>query len=193
MLGVGLLEFARANGLDSKEWWKKWTYYDSDRSFHCWSDFKTFADDKSRQFMHRIREHLLVTIQVNTESFLRNLARQFQMDYNQFWRLKKDFLQEVLKLGSDELDPLSAYQHLRNSLHNKGLHYNIQYPDLTFDINGCVFSFTHGNEVMISWEHIRELQVATSNIIMKIIEHPKVRNLPQFNEETVVIIVDGDE
>ena len=124
-MGVGLLAFARANGLDSKEWWKKWTYYDSDRSFHCWSDFKTYTDDKSRQFIHRIQEHLLITIQVNTESFLRNLARQFQMDYNQFWRLKKDFLQGVLNLGSDELEPLSAYQHLRNSLHNKGLHYKL--------------------------------------------------------------------
>jgi len=46
---------------------------------------------------------------------------------------------------------------------------------------------------MISWEHIRELQVATSNILMKIIEHPSVNNLPQFNEQTVVLIEDEDK
>jgi len=98
-MGVGLLEFARANGLDSKEWWKKWTYYDADRSFHCWPEFKTYADDKSRQFIHRIQEHLLVKVWVNAESFLRNLARQFHMDYTQFWQIKKDFLQKFLNLA----------------------------------------------------------------------------------------------
>lgn len=192
-MGVGLLEFAKANGLDSKDWWDKWTCYDSHRSFARWPDFKVFVDDKSRQFIHRLREHLLITIQMNTESFLRNLARQFDQDHKEFWKLKKGLLEGVLRLSSHELMPLAVYQHLRNCLHNKGLHYNNNYPNLEFEINEFVFLFSHGEEVKISWEHIRELQVETSRMLMKIIEHPKVTSLPPFKEETIVLIIDGED
>lgn len=191
-LSVGLLAFARANGLESKDWWGKWTCYDSERAFDSWQDFKTFVDDKSRQSVHRVQEQLLVSVQIYVESFLRSLARQFHIDKKEFWRLKKDFLQDFLGIGVDELVPLSAYQHMRNSLHNKGLHYNANYPNLAFNINGYEFTFNHGQVVKISWEHIRELQVATSNLLLGINEHPKVNCLPPFEDKNVVLITDGE-
>ncbi|MFI5341120.1 MAG: hypothetical protein ACHQ7N_14955 [Candidatus Methylomirabilales bacterium] len=189
-LGMGLLAFARANGLGGKDWWGKWACYDEDRAFNNLPDFGTFVDDKCRQFAHRTQEQLLVSVQIYTEAFLRSLARQFRIDRKQFWQLKKDFLQDVLGFGTHDIEPLTVYQHLRNSLHNKGLHYNNNYPRLAFDINGYNFGFTHGQAVKISWEHVRELQIATSNLLLKINEHSKVNCLPNFNEENVVIITD---
>jgi hypothetical protein len=192
-LSIGLLEFARANGLKHRDWWEKWTYYESARAFNKWPDFGIYVDDKSRQFVHRVQEQLFVSVQIYVESFLRNLARQFHIDQKEFWRLKKDFLQNVLGFKTDELIPFSAYQHLRNSLHNKGIHHNANYPNLTFNINGYEFTFNHGEIVMISWEHIRELQIATSNLLLQIVEHPRANCLPTFEENNVVVIIDGED
>jgi hypothetical protein len=192
-LSVGLIAFARENGLSTKDWWGKWPLYDKDRAFNKWPDFKIFVDDKSRQFMHRVQEQLLVSIWIFTESFLRSLARQFNVDRNEFWQLKKDFLQAILGLDAADLIPLTVYQHLRNSLHNKGLHYNSKYPKLAFEINGYDFNFMHGNGVMMGWEHIRELQIANSNLLLKINSNPKVNCLPQFDERNVVVLNDEQD
>ena len=191
-LSVGLLSFARANGLESKDWWGKWTCYESDRAFDKWPDFKTFVDDKSRQFLHRTQEQMLISIQIYIESFLRSLARQFRIDRKEFWQLKKEFLMQTLGFSDSDLVPFTVYQHLRNSLHNKGLHYNARFSSLAFNINGYDFVFTHGQGVKISWEHIRELQIASSNLLLKINEHSRVSCLPQFDEENVIILADGE-
>lgn len=189
-MSVGLLEFARANGLHTKDWWSKWTCYDKDRAFDNFPDFGTFVDNKCQQFIHRVREQLLISIQLYTEFFLRSLARQLKMDREKFWMLKKDFLQGFLGLTSNDLVPLTVYQHLRNSLHNRGLHYNDRAPKLGFTINGYSFDFEHGQAVKISWEHIRELQIANSDLLFKINRHSAVTCLPRFEDANVVILTD---
>lgn len=189
-LSIGLLAFAKAGGLRNKDWWGKWTSYDKDRAFVNCPDFGIFVEDKSRQFIHRVQEQSLISVQIYTEAFLRELARQFQIERTQFWQLKKDFLQDVLGLGTKDIEPLTVYQHLRNSLHNKGRHHNSNYPDMAFEINGYSFSFAHGQMVKISWEHVRELQIAVSNLFLRINEHPKVSCLPAFDEKNVIVLSD---
>ena len=192
-LSIALLACAKGNGLDTKEWWGKWASYDQNRAFNRWPHFKTFVDDKSRQFIHRVQEQLLVSIQIYIESFLRSLARQFSIDPKEFWKLKSDFLQAILGLTTDELVPLTVYQHLRNSLHNKGVHHNAKYPDLTFDIGGFRFCFRHGQPAMISWEHIRELQIANSNLLLKICEHSNVNCLRPIDAPNIVVLTDDPD
>jgi hypothetical protein len=189
-LSIALLTFARANGLKTKDWWSQWACYDADRAFNRCPQFDTFVDDKSRQFTHRVQEQLLVTNQIYIESFLRSLARQFNIDRKDFWRLKKDFLQDTLGITATDLTPLTVYQHLRNSLHNKGVHYNAAFPELAFNIGGYPFIFRHGNIVMISWEHIRELQLASSTLVRTICEHPRVTSLAEFEAHNIVILSD---
>jgi hypothetical protein len=192
-LSIALIAFAKGNGLDTKEWWGKWACYDHDRAFNRWPHFKTFVDDKSRQFIHRAQEQMLVSIQIYIESFLRNLARQFKVDPKEFWKLKSDFMQAILGLTAADLVPLTVYQHLRNSLHNKGIHHNVKYPDMTFDVGGFVFHFRHGQPVKISWEHIRELQIANSNLLLKICEHTRVDCLPPVDAQNIVVLTDEPE
>jgi hypothetical protein len=189
-LSVALLTFARANGLKTKDWWGQWACYDAERAFSRWPQFETFVEDKSRQFIHRVQEQLLVSIQIYIESFLRHLARQFNVDRNQFWQLKEDFLRAVLGIAATDVTPLTVYQHLRNSLHNKGIHYNAKSPDIALDIGGYPFIFKHGKIVSISWEHIRELQLANSTLLRTICEHPKVTSLPEFEAHNIVVLSD---
>ena len=191
-LSIALITFARANGLNTKEWWGTWACYDSERAFNRWPDFQVFIDDKSRQYSHRVQEQLVVTIQIYVESFLRLLGRQFNIDRKEFWRLKNDFLESVLDFSDTDLVPLAVYQHLRNSLHNKGLHHNANYPDLTFDVGGYRFDFNHGHIVRISWEHLTALLIATSNLLLRICENPKVVSLPSFDTQNIVVLTDDD-
>jgi hypothetical protein len=139
------------------------------------------------------RSSCLSRFRSTIESFLRHLARQFNVDRNEFWRLKEDFLQAVLGIAATDLTPLTVYQHLRNSLHNKGIHYNAKYPDLAFNIGGYPFTFKHGKTVMISWEHIRQLQLANSTLLRTICEHPKVTLLPEFEAHNIVVLHDDQE
>jgi hypothetical protein len=171
---MGLVTFARTNGAKEKAWWEKWTLYDAEQSFKDWPKFETFVDDSCRQYVHRVQEQIFIFVQIYVESFLRSLARQMKSERNEFWKLKQDFLEGVLGLTSDELVPLSVYQHLRNSLHNKGLHHNPKYTDLLFKIDDWTFQFSHGHAVQISWEHIGALQLATAALLAQIVELPNV-------------------
>jgi hypothetical protein len=191
--GVGLMAFAQSNGVYNKDWWETWTLYDKDRAFKNWPDFKTFVDAQCRQYLFKIRELWLVTVQIFTESFLRSLARQLNLEREKFWMLKRDFLQGFLNFSDDDLVPFTVYQHLRNTLHNKGCHYNEKYPQLDLDINGYKFKFEHGQAAQISWEHIRELQIGISNLLLRINEHPKVNCLSPMDDKNIVVINDEDE
>ena len=190
-LSVGLLACAKSYGLSDKDWWGKWALYDASVAFNRCPDFKIFVDDKCRQYIHRVQEQLLTTIQIYIESFLRNLGRQFDINEVYFWKLKEKLLEKILKFKNDELAALSAYQHLRNSLHNRGIHFNENYPDLELDINGYKFIFKHKESIKISWEHIRALLIANSDLLNKIIDSSKVSRLVSFNDQNVVILTDG--
>jgi hypothetical protein len=137
-----------------------------------------------------VQEQLLVSAWVYVEGFLRSLARQFGQDPKEFWRLKEDFLQKTLSLSEKDLLPLTVYQNLRNSLHNKGLHFNSRLPKLNFVIGGYEFRFDQRQPVKISWEHIRELLVANSALLLTIMERPKVGQLAAFMDRNVVILAD---
>ncbi len=132
----------------------------------------------------------MVTAQIYIESFIRILARQFNIEEKEFWKLKKKFLEDTLKISLDDLKPISIFQNLKNSLHNKGLHYNENYSDLEFEIKGQIFNFSHNEIVKISWDHIKELLIAISDLLFKIIDNSKVSGLKSFNEENVVILTD---
>jgi hypothetical protein len=124
---------------------------------------------------------------------LRNLGRQFSIDEKEFWKLKKKLLEETLSLTPSELEPLVIYQHLKNSLHNKGLHYNKSYPNLEFTLGSYKFHFKHHTVVQLSWQHIRELLIAISLLLLKIIDGlPQVANLSSFDDKNVVILRDSD-
>lgn len=188
-LNIAILGYTKSNGLTEKEWWQKWCGY-SPESFHRIPKFELYVDDKCRQYTHRVQEQLIVTTQIYIEAFLRNLARQFNIDENKFWSLKKKFLVNTLKLNQDELIPLTVFQYLKNSLHNKGLHYDTNYPDQEFEINGYSFNFKHNDIVKISWDHIKELIIANSDLLYKIIDRSDVSSLPSFTDKNVVVLTD---
>ena len=75
----------------------------------------------------------------------------------------------------------------------KGVHHNPKYPELSFDIDGYPFRFKQGEAVMISWEHIRALQIANSNLLLKICEHGNVHCLPPFAEKNIVILTEDQD
>lgn len=188
-LSIAILASAKSNGLSSKDWWEKWAGY-SPLSFDNIPNFTLYVEDKSRQYVHRVQEQLQTTTQIYTESFLRNLARQFNITEVEFWRLKKSLLEDTLGFNQDDLKSIIVFQHLKNSLHNKGLHYNEKRPTLSFEINGLIFDFTHGQPVMISWDHIKELLLANGEFLLQVIENLKVRRLLSFNERNVIILTD---
>lgn len=142
--------------------------------------------------MHRVQEQIFIFVQIYVESFVRSLARQMKTERNEFWKLKQDFLQGILGFTPHELVPLSVYQHLRNSLHNKGLHHNPKYADLDFTIDDRTFQFSHGHAVKISWEHVGALQLATAALLAKIVELPEVYRLPAFPDANLVMIEDNN-
>lgn len=187
-LNIGLIGFAVNEGID-KEWWAKWLGY-SPEAFKKIPDFDTYIKDKCRQYTHRVQEQLMINTNIYIEGFLRNLSRQFSINENELWKIKKRLLEEKLGLTKEELKPITVYQHLRNSLHNKGVHYNEKYPKEQFEINGYEYYFEHNKVVMTSWNHIKELIVANSELLFKIINNPKVNSLPSFDEKNVVVIKD---
>lgn len=191
-LSIGVICFAKESGLNNKDWWVKWLAY-SPESFRRIDKFDLYVDDKFRQYSHRVREQLLVNTQIYIESFLRNLGRQFSIDEKEFWKLKKKLLEETLSLTPIELEPLVIYQHLKNSLHNKGLHYNTFYPSLEYTLGTYKFYFKHHTVVQLSWQHIRELLIAISLLLLKIIDGlPQVANLSSFDDGNVTILRDPE-
>jgi len=188
-LSMGMIGYTTSNGMDTKDWWEKWCGY-SPHSFNGIPNFKVHVDDKCRQYSHRIQEQLMITTYVYIESFLRNLARQFEINEKELWKIKEALLQNILLFSKDDLKPLVIYQYLRNSQHNKGIHYNEKYPNMEFDLNGYKFIFKHNTIVMISWDHIKELLIANSELLYKIIDNPKVSTLRKFDERNIVILRD---
>jgi len=188
-LNIATLMFAKSNGLSNKEWWEKWCAY-APQAFSRISDFNLYVDDKCRQYTHRVQEQLLINSQIYMESFIRNLARKFGVDENKYWSLKKKFLVETLNFSQDELAPLDTLQYLKNTLHNKGIHYNKNNQNISFSINECVFNFIHSEPVMFGWSHIKVLLIANSNLLFNIINSEKVCNLLNFDEQNVVILND---
>ena len=102
-LNISVLGYAKSNGLSEIEWWVKWAAY-SNAAFTKIPKFELYVDDKCRQYIHRVQEQLMTTTQIYIESFLRNLARQFNIDENQFWRLKKKFLERFLNFRKNNYD-----------------------------------------------------------------------------------------
>jgi len=190
-LSLSLLGYSKKQLFD-QEWWGEWACYDISRAFTRIPDFGLYVNDKCRQLTHRTQEQLLVTTQIYIEAFIRNLAKQHSVKEDIFWDLRKSFLIGTLGFTSDELKPLTVYQHLKNTLHNMGLHNNPKYPELEFDIDGCQFLFKQDEGVKIGWEHVRGLIIANSDLLKRIVTHQKVCSLPEFFHKNVVVLRDGD-
>jgi len=184
--------FAKGNGLHSKQWWKGWAGY-QDQAFRKIPDFDTYVNDQVRQSIHRVQEQLVFTSQIYIEAFIRNTSRQLGIERDAFWQLKRDFLKAQLGLSDDDLLPITILQHLRNTIHNKGIHHSPRNPQLRYNLNGYVFSFDHDQAVMVSWDHYSELLLATSEVLLKIVENPKVVALPEYSDKNIVVIQDEDE
>ncbi len=75
-----------------------------------------------------------------------------------------------------EKDILTAFAYLRNSLHNNGIHR--KGDDLKLKIDQMEFNFIKGSRVeCASWEHIVVLLKANVDILKKIIQSHKVKNI----------------
>ncbi len=193
-LTLSAIIFTKHNGLHKKEWWHDWAgYADVDKAFRNIPDFDTYADDQVRQMIHRVQEQLAVTTQIYLEAFIRNTARQFGIEQNMFWRLKKAFLVDTLEMSDKDLLPLTIYQNLKNSLHNKGIHYNEKDGKLRFILEGYEFNFDHDHAVRISWDHYRVLILASCETLLKIVENPKVLALPEYSDRNIVVIERNEE
>ena len=106
-LNIAILMFAKANGLSNKDWWENWCAYPQ-QAFKRIPDFNLYVDDKCRQYTHRVQEQLMFNCQIYIESFIRNLARKFGIDENQYWNLKNQFLINILNFNQVELEPLDC-------------------------------------------------------------------------------------
>lgn len=186
--------FTKHNGLHTKEWWHTWGgYQDVDKAFRDIPDFDGYVNSQIRQMIHRVQEQLFYTAQMYMEAFIRNTARQLGIEQNQFWKLKRDFLVKKLGFTDQELLPLTIAQNLRNTFHNKGIHYNQSESELRFVLNGYEFAFDHTEPVKLSWDHYRELLLASSDLLLKIVEHPIVVALPEYSDKNIVVIRDDGE
>ena len=186
--------FTKHNGLHDKAWWGTWGgYQDVDRAFRNIPDFDTYVDDQVRQMIHRVQEQLVFTTQIYIEAFIRNTARQLGIEQNMFWKLKREFLIKALGFSDDDLLPITILQNLRNTIHNKGIHYNQAENELRFVLNGFEFAFDHEQPVQVSWDHYRELLLASSALLLKIVEHPKVLALPEYSDKNIIVLRDGDD
>ena len=186
--------FTKHNGLHSKDWWRDWAgYQDVDRAFRQIPDFDTYINDQVRQMIHRVQEQLAITTQIYIEAFIRNTARQMGIEQNMFWKLKKAFLVDELGLTEEEILPLTIFQNLKNSLHNKGIHYNEREGELRFNLDSFEFAFDHTEAVKMGWDHYRVLLLAASEVLLMIVEHPKVVALPEYSDRNIVVLKEGDE
>ena len=89
-LTIVALGFAKTNGMHSKEWWHKWAGL-PEPAFQNIPDFDTYVDDQFRQIIHRIQEQLATTSQIYLEAFIRNTARQLEIEHTTFWKLRDAF------------------------------------------------------------------------------------------------------
>ena len=73
-------------------------------------------------------------------------------------------------------------------MHNKGIHYNAQKKELNLVLNDYEFIFSYDKIIQISWGHYRELLIAASNLLIKIVQNQKVLALPEFSDRNIIII-----
>ena len=93
-----------------------------------------------------------------------------------YWNLTDKILEQcsIPKRGTEK-DILTAFAYLRNSLHGNGIHRN---SDLTLTIGEMKFKFVKGSRVeCASWEHIVVLLKANVEILGKILQSDKVKNI----------------
>jgi hypothetical protein len=192
-LTITTIGFASHHGLKTRDWWYKYAAFDVNKAFKDDVQFETYVDDQCRQMVHRLQEQLATTSQIYIEAFIRNTARQLGIEHNVYWRLKERFFTKELGLYDDDLLPITIFQNLKNSLHNKGIHYNEQQSKLQFILNDFDYKFEHTQIVRLSWDHYRNLLIATSEVLYKIVTHPKVATLPSYEDRNIVVIDRGDD
>ena len=94
-----------------------------------------------------------------------------------YWNLTDEILSQCSfsKKGLEK-DILTAFAYLRNSLHNNGIHRKGN--SLKLKIDQMEFNFIEGSRLeCASWEHIVVLLKANVDILKKIIQSHKVKNI----------------
>lgn len=93
-----------------------------------------------------------------------------------YWNLTDAILDQcsISKTGTEK-KILTAFANLRNSLHGNGIH---RTDNLELEIDQIQFKFIEGSHVeCASWEHIFVLLKANVEILKKIIQSDKVKNI----------------
>jgi len=109
MLSLALLEHFKSNGLYDKKWWIDWKLISPEMLNDKIQNFNVYVQDRCQTFVGTILDQLFILSQIYIESFIRNLGRQFLIEENEFWKLKKHFLLKNLNLLEEDLVPLIVF------------------------------------------------------------------------------------
>jgi len=136
-------------------------------------------EDTEICMMNTLRLGFMTLIHFKIDNLFYNILRHLNAlpKRTGYWNLTDEILSQCsFSKKGVEKDTLTAFAYLRNSLHNNGIHRKGN--NLKLKIDQMEFNFIEGSRVeCASWEHIVVLLKANVDILKKIIQSPKVKNI----------------
>jgi len=126
-----------------------------------------------------LRLSFITLIYFKIDNLFYNILRHLNAlpERTSYWNFTDEILSQCsFSKKGIEKDILTAFAYLRNSLHNNGIHRKGK--NLRLKIDQMEFNFIKGSRVgCASWEHIVVLLKANVDVLGKIIQSDKVKNI----------------
>lgn len=191
-LTMAMLEYSLSNGMQTKEWWLKWGCYNP-LSLESIPDFNIYVNDKTGQLLWHTRDTIALNLFIYIEGFIRTIARQKGIESKDLYFIRDKLLKEFLGFEDDEITPLIIYQHLKNSGHNKGIHFNLKYPHAKYKLGRYEYEFNHGEKFYFDWQMLRELLIQMNSLLWKIVNHEQIKQLELVTDKNFIVMYDNDD
>jgi hypothetical protein len=121
------------------------------------------------------------------------VSRQLGIEGKDLYTVRDNLLKKSLGFTDDEVIPLIIYQHLRNSVHNKGLHFNPKYPHVKYKLNKYKYEFKHDEKFYFDWYMLGELLLEINKILWKIVNHEKIKQIATVTDKNFIVRYDDEE
>jgi hypothetical protein len=189
---LSMLGYSLSNGMQTEDWWIKWGCYYS-LALEKIPDFSIYVKDKTGQLLWHTRDTISQNLFIYVEGFLRTVSRQLGIEGKDLYTVRDNLLKKSLGFTDDEVIPLIIYQHLRNSVHNKGLHFNPKYPHVKYKLNKYKYEFKHDEKFYFDWYMLGELLLEINKILWKIVNHEKIKQIATVTDKNFIVRYDDEE
>jgi hypothetical protein len=185
-LTLAMLGYSLSTGMLKKEWWLKWGCYHP-LSFENIPDFNIYVHDKTGQLLWHTRDTITLNLFIYIEGFIRKIARQKGIESKDLYSIRNSLLKNLLGLAEEEITPLIIFQHLRNSIHNKGIHFNLNYLHAKYKLGQYDYEFKHDEKFFFDWQMLGELLIHMNKLLWKIVNHEQIKQLELVSDKNFIV------